>query len=48
MDANVSIDLGKNTTELLEKLAQSLGMTVEKIFPYYVKQQAIEAYTALV
>ena len=45
MDANVSVDLGKNTTELLEKLAQSLGMTVEKIFPYYVKQQVVEAYT---
>jgi hypothetical protein len=39
---NVSIDIGENTTSLIEKLAQQLGMTVEQIYPYYIKQAWLE------
>lgn len=49
VDVSATLDVGNNTKELLqqggsavtkiiEQLAKSLGMTVEKIFPYYVKQ----------
>ena len=59
MDVNATVDLGKNTKELLEQggtavtkimegLAKSLGMTVEKIFPYYVKQTYIEGTTSII
>jgi amino acid transporter len=52
IDVSATVDLGKNTKELLEQggsavtkiiegLAKSLGMTVEKLFPYYVKQAYI-------
>jgi uncharacterized membrane protein len=56
---NASVDIGKNTkdllqsggekaTEILEKLSKALGTTVEKVFPYYVKQKKYEGiyYTA--
>ena len=39
-----SIDVGKNLTELLEKLATQIGVTADKIFPWYVKQSVIEGW----
>jgi hypothetical protein len=53
MDVNATVDIGKNTKDLLEQggekvmkliesLAKSLGMTVKEIFPYYVKQAAVK------
>jgi hypothetical protein len=45
--ANASVDIGKNLTHLMEKLAQQIGTTVDKIFPWYVKQEVVNAYTFL-
>jgi nitrate/nitrite transporter NarK len=39
MDTNVSLELGKNFTELIERLAQAIGTTADKIFPWYVRQE---------
>ncbi|MEN6474377.1 MAG: hypothetical protein ABFD81_10210 [Syntrophaceae bacterium] len=45
MDANVTLDLGKNMTGLVEKLAATIGTTAQQIFPWYVKQQVISSIT---
>lgn len=45
MEAKVSLDTGENITKLLEKLANQIGTTVDKVFPWYVKQAIIEGYT---
>lgn len=37
-----SVDIGKNITELVEKLAHQIGTTADKVFPWYVKQQVVE------
>lgn len=34
----------KNISEVLEKLAEQLGITVVNIYPYFIKQQIIEGY----
>jgi uncharacterized membrane protein YhaH (DUF805 family) len=47
MDTNVAVDLGKNTTELIMKLAQAMGTTADKIFPWYVRQEYIGGIVAL-
>lgn len=54
-----TVDVGPNTKELLEKggetvvkmieeLSKSLGMTGEKIFPYYVKQVYVSGVAKLI
>lgn len=54
-----SIDLGKNTTELLtklgdnasilvSKLATQMGITVDKIFPYYTKHAFYASIAAVI
>jgi hypothetical protein len=43
-----TVDLGNNVSSLLQKLADKIGITVDKIFPYYVKQAKIEGYTILI
>ena len=48
MDTNVTLDIGKNSQELLEKLASSLGTSVDKIYPYYVKQSVIEGWPVMI
>lgn len=59
MDVKTTVDVGQNTKELLEQgggaisriieeLAKTLGMTVDRIFPYYVKQAVIEGYVGLI
>lgn len=59
MDVKATVDVGQNTKDLLEQgggavtriieeLAKSLGMTIDKIFPYYVKQAVIEGYVGLI
>lgn len=45
MDANVTIDTGKNITTLIEKLASQIGVTAKEVFPWYVNQSIIEGYT---
>lgn len=37
-----SIDVGDNIQHLVEKLAQQIGTTADKVFPWYVKQQILE------
>jgi hypothetical protein len=48
MDVNATIDVGKNLTSLLERLAQQIGTTADKVFPWYVQQAQLEGVTALV
>ncbi|MBI4709366.1 MAG: hypothetical protein HY764_04145 [Candidatus Portnoybacteria bacterium] len=59
IEANATIDIGKDTKEILEKsgsavmkkieeLARSLGMTVEKIYPFYIKQAYIKGLTSTI
>ena len=44
---NATIDVGENLTSLLERLAQQIGTTADKIFPWYVQQAYIEGVTTL-
>ena len=39
MKVDASIDIGKNLAVLLQKLAATIGTTVDKIFPWYVHQE---------
>ncbi len=48
MDINASIDVGKNITGLIEKLAHQIGITADKVFPWYVKQQVIEGWSFII
>ena len=41
------IDVGKNMTEFIEKLAHQIGTTADKVFPWYVKQSVLEGYIFL-
>ena len=47
MDINASIDVGKNITSMLEKLAAQIGTTADKVFPWYVQQAHLEGITTL-
>ena len=40
---DVKVDLGDNTTQLIEQLATQLNMTVDKVFPFYVEMVRFEA-----
>ncbi|MDD2679537.1 MAG: hypothetical protein PHO03_01865 [Candidatus Omnitrophica bacterium] len=42
-----SIDIGDNITKLIQQLAVQIGTTADKVFPWYVKQQIVFAYTSL-
>jgi len=44
----LELDVGQNLTELLQRLAEKIGTTTDKIFPWYVKQQVLEGYTSIV
>lgn len=48
MDINASVDIGKNLTGLIEKLAAQIGTTADKVFPWYVQQAANEGLTTLI
>jgi hypothetical protein len=39
----ITVDVGDNTINAIDKLANKLGMTGEKVYPYYVKQVKSEA-----
>lgn len=41
---NTQIDVGKDIADLLEKLAQQIGTTVDKVFPWLITQAQIEGY----
>lgn len=45
---DVKVDLGDNTTQLIEQLATQLNMTVDRVFPYYVKMVQVNALAGFV
>ena len=45
---DVNVDVGPNTKDLLEGLAEQIGITVDTIFPWFVRQQVMEGYLFLV
>jgi hypothetical protein len=47
MDANVTVDVGQNITELIGKLAAQIGTTADKVFPWYVNQSVLEGWGTL-
>jgi fumarate reductase subunit D len=48
VDVNAKVDIGGNLTSLLERLAQQIGTTVDKVYPWYVQQAHNEGITALI
>ena len=48
MDVNAKVDIGQNLTSLLERLAQQIGTTVDKVYPWYVQQAYLEGLTTLI
>lgn len=42
MEVNATVDIGKNLTSLVEKLAEQIGTTADKVFPWYVQQAHLE------
>jgi hypothetical protein len=47
MELKAVVDIGQNSRELLQQLAFSIGMTVDKAFSYYVKQVMIKGYVGV-
>jgi hypothetical protein len=45
---DVNVDVGKNLTSLLERLAEQIGTTADKVFPWYVQQAYLEGATTFV
>jgi len=43
----IAVDMGDNFTKLFQQLANQIGTTVDKIFPWFVKQQIIEGWCGL-
>ena len=43
MEKEIVVDVGKNVTALLQELAVQMGVAVDTIFPWYVKQVYINA-----
>ncbi|MFA5898011.1 MAG: hypothetical protein WC829_02740 [Hyphomicrobium sp.] len=48
INVSATVDVGKNATALLERLASQIGVTVEKVWPWLVKQQVVEAWGGVV
>jgi hypothetical protein len=48
MDVNAKIDIGSNLTSLLERLAQQIGTTADKVFPWYVQQAYLDGVVSIV
>jgi hypothetical protein len=47
MKVEATVDVGNNLTSLLERLAQQIGTTADKVFPWYVQQAYVEGVTTL-
>jgi len=43
-----SIDVGDNVTKLITKLANQIGVTADKVFPWYVKQEVLYGWFHLI
>ena len=48
MEVTAKVDVGENLTSLLERLAQQIGTTADKVFPWYVEQAYLQGVTTLV
>ena len=44
---DINVDVGLNITSMLERLAQQIGTTADKVFPWYVHQAYLEGITTL-
>lgn len=44
----MQIDIGNRMAELLQALASKIGTTADRVFPWYIKQQVIEAKAAII
>lgn len=47
MKVEASVDVGTNLNSLLERLAQQIGTTADKVFPWYVEQAYLQGVTTL-
>jgi hypothetical protein len=47
MKVEATVDIGGNLTSLLERLAQQIGTTADKVFPWYVQQAYVEGVSTL-
>jgi protein-S-isoprenylcysteine O-methyltransferase Ste14 len=47
MKVEATVDVGQNLASLLERLAQQIGTTADKVFPWYVQQAYTEGWTTL-
>jgi hypothetical protein len=41
----LTVDVGKNITGLVEQLAQQLGVAADKVFPWYIQQAYLQGIT---
>ena len=48
MDVNAKVDIGQNLASLLERLAQQIGTTADKVFPWYVQQAYLDGLIFLI
>lgn len=48
MKVEATVDVGGNLTSLVERLAQQIGTTADKVFPWYVEQAYLHGVTTLV
>ena len=44
---NLEIDVGARIAEILGSLANKIGTTANKVFPWYVKQQVLEGWSSI-
>lgn len=47
MDINAKLDVGDNVTTLIERLAEQIGVTADKVFPWYVQQAYLQGITTM-
>jgi hypothetical protein len=47
-DFNFSFDVGNNVANMLREVAHQLGITVDKIYPYFVYQQFVSGIIGVV
>jgi hypothetical protein len=45
---DINVDVGRNLTSLVERLAQQIGTTADKVYPWYVQQAYLEGVSSLV
>lgn len=48
MTNSITVDLGSNATQMLQQLADKLGMTIDTIYPFYVSKVILSGWLGLV